>query len=78
MGSICIFHLGRYVSRPSLRSSGNGPEGHSYGTKAELSGYLEIVIFHCTLLALKARSPLTLAIRPSEYAMKGEKRLFRA
>ncbi|KAI1494382.1 hypothetical protein F5X96DRAFT_676516 [Biscogniauxia mediterranea] len=38
----------------------------------------EMVLFYCTFLVLKARSPRTIDVHPDEYALRKEKRLFQA
>lgn len=38
----------------------------------------ELVLFHCTFLALKARNSLTVNVDPREYKFPDEKRLFQA
>lgn len=37
-----------------------------------------MVLFHCTFVALKARNRLTVQIRPDEFILSREKRLFQA
>lgn len=37
---------------------------------------IEMVLFHCTFVGLKARCPLTHSMRSSEYLLHGERRLF--
>jgi hypothetical protein len=36
----------------------------------------EMVLFHATFVALKARCPLTVNINPDDYKLSGEERLF--
>lgn len=38
----------------------------------------ELVLFHCTFIALKARNSLTVSMDPREYKFPNEKRLFQA
>lgn len=38
----------------------------------------ELVLFHCTFIALKARNNLTVSMDPREYKFPNEKRLFQA
>ncbi|OTA99687.1 hypothetical protein M426DRAFT_324941 [Hypoxylon sp. CI-4A] len=38
----------------------------------------EMILFYCTFLCLRVRSPLTLNISPSEYQLRKERRLFQA
>jgi hypothetical protein len=41
-------------------------------------GGLEMVLFYCTFVALKARNLLTVQIHPNEFKLHREKRLFQA
>lgn len=38
----------------------------------------ELVLFHCTFIALKARNNLTVNMDPREYKFPNEKRLYQA
>jgi hypothetical protein len=42
----------------------------------QLADMLEMVLFHCTFVALKDRSLLTTALHPDEYQISGENKLF--
>lgn len=37
-----------------------------------------MVLFHCTFIALKVNSALSVNLMPEEYVLKGEKKMFRA
>lgn len=39
---------------------------------------VELVLFYCTFMALKARNEYTVQINPPEYRLSGETRLFQA
>lgn len=39
---------------------------------------IELVLFHCAFMVLKARNEFTVTLRPKEFSLRGEKTLFQA
>lgn len=47
-------------------------------TLADFGLGVEMVLFYCTFVVLKARNTLTVQVHPNEYKLQREKRLFQA
>ncbi|KAK7701101.1 hypothetical protein SLS64_010432 [Diaporthe eres] len=72
---ICVHQVGNSLRLKRWSHSIQGPK---LWAVLSFVTWEELVLFHCTFIALKARNNLTVSMDPREYKFPNEKRLFQA